>query len=142
MAIKKPDYYSQWKFWPMSTADREAAVSLRAAFLDAVRASDRPGAADDLVIEFRRASVKLTAQERADGVYHRYRDGRPFTRVRVAVINETPDSARIIHRLITNMRCDKTIKVNPFGVEFDTREKIDGDLKRQMIAALTPFRGR
>ncbi|MBU0858374.1 MAG: hypothetical protein KJ667_00400, partial [Alphaproteobacteria bacterium] len=103
--------------------------------------SDKSAAADDLTFEFRRASVVLSPAEKAAGVYHRHRDGKPFVRIRLAVREETPESRAVIHRMINSLGLDKTIGTAPFSVEFDVREKLDTAVAARMINALRPFRG-
>lgn len=138
MTIRKPNY-ERWKFMPMTNAQKQDAQDLRIMFHAALSAMEySPQTVDNLTIEFRRASVTLTPQERKDGAYHRYRDGKPFTRVRVAVKEETKETAGVIHALINNLHVDKWIKTAPFAIEFDTREKLSEDMFDKMYAAIMP----
>ena len=138
MTIQKPNY-QRWKFLPMTNAQRQDAQDLRIMFHAALSAMEyAPKTVDNLTIEFRRACVTLTPQERKDGAYHRFRDGRPFMRVRVAVKEETKETAGVIHALINNLRVDKWIKTEPFAIEFDTREPLAEETFDKIYAAIMP----
>lgn len=138
MTIGKPNY-ERWKFLPMTNEQKQDAQDLRILFHAALVAMEfSPRAVDNLTIEFRRACVTLTPQERTNGAYHRYRDGKPFTRVRVAVKEETKEAAGVIHGLINNLRVDKWIKTEPFAIEFDTREKLSEEMFDSIYAAIMP----
>jgi hypothetical protein len=138
MTIRKPNY-ERWKFLPMTNAQKQDAQDLRIMFHAALSAMEfTPKTVDNLTIEFRRACVTLTPQERKDGAYHRYRDGKPFMRVRVAVKEETKETAGVVHALINNLRVDKWIKTEPFAIEFDTREKLSEEMFDSLYAAIMP----
>ena len=137
MPIEKPACYSRWKFHPLTTAQKREGEELRSRFMETLRNSEKhAAAAPDITLEFRRASLTLSPAERQAGVYHRYRDGRPFFRIKVAVRDETDASRKVIHGLIGNMRCDKTIRDRPFAIEFDTRAPLASDVASQMCEAL------
>jgi len=138
MTIQKPNY-KNWKFLPLTNEQRRDAQDLRTMFHSALSAIEYPPkTVDNLTIEFRRACLTLTPQERKDGAYHRYRDGKPFIRVRIAVKEETKETAGVIHALINNLRVDKWIKTEPFAIEFDTRESLPGEVFDRIYSAVLP----
>lgn len=138
MPIEKPNY-ERWKRWPMTAAQRADAADLRSLFHAALLAMEfQPETARNITVEFQRASVVLTPRERKDGAYHRLRGGVPFMRLKIAVVDETPETRTAIHALINNLRFDKWIRVNPFAVEFDTRENLSGQTFDHLFAAVLP----
>ena len=138
MPISKPDRMSKWKFHRLTAEEKTAIHDMKMLFNAAARGLEfSQDALNNLEIEVVKASVKLTKEELADGVFHRFRDGQPFYRIRVAAKQETDETRKIVGVLINWYPADKWIKAKPkYGIEFDVREYLR-DVAFKMAAAMT-----